>query len=88
MKTKLLYPLNYPISPNTNFYYFEQPSSSDTDFNLSELIQKFYIYMDTEIPITNIERILMDLKLYRKLGSNNKLNLQYRIYMKIKPITQ
>ena len=79
MKTNLLYPLSYPITSNTNFYYFELPSSNTTGSNLSELIQKYDIYIDTEIPITNTERILMDLKLYKKLGSNNKLNLQYKV---------
>lgn len=79
MKTNLLYPLSYPITPNTNFYYFALPWSNITGSNLSELIQKYNIYIDTEIPITDTERILMDLKLYTNLGSNNKLNLQYKV---------
>ena len=39
---------------------------------------KYNIYIDTEIPLTDTERIPMDLKLYINLGSNNKLNLQYK----------
>jgi hypothetical protein len=71
MKTVLLYPLNFPITPDTGFYYFESPSPNSNNSNLQDLFQKFYIYIDTNIPITNNEYILMNLKLHRKLGSNN-----------------
>ena len=40
---------------------------------------KYNIYIDTEIPLIDTERIPMDLKLYINLGSNNKLNLQYKM---------
>jgi anionic cell wall polymer biosynthesis LytR-Cps2A-Psr (LCP) family protein len=79
MKTVFFYPLDFPITPYTRFYYFESPSPNSNSSNLQDLFQKFYIYIDTNIPLSNNEYILMNLKLHRKLGSNNQLNLQYKV---------
>ena len=79
MITKVLYPLHQPFDQNTKYWYFESPSANSSQSSASNLMQKYHLYIETEVRVSDTERITMDLKVHRKLNNLNQWATQYRI---------
>jgi hypothetical protein len=78
--TKVLYPLGYPFEHSKKYWCFYSPSTTFNQSVVHDLIQKYYLYTETEIQVSNSERIAMDLKVHKKLNkSRNQWVTQYRI---------
>jgi hypothetical protein len=74
----VLYPVTYPPEQTSKYIYFESPYTG-TDHQGIRLAREYHIYVDTKIPITNDETLLMMMKVYKKLGIDGKPIIQFRI---------
>ncbi|MFY9873944.1 MAG: hypothetical protein WAK17_29925 [Candidatus Nitrosopolaris sp.] len=79
MKIRVLYPLSHHIDGNTKFWYLESPSSFDYNCEFLELIRKYNLFIDVELPISINEIIRTNLRVHKKLDVNNSPITKYTI---------
>jgi hypothetical protein len=63
----------------SKFWYLETPSSSNYTCEALELIRKYNIFIDVELPISTNEIIRTNLRVHKKLDVNNSPITKYTI---------
>lgn len=70
MRTQLLYPLNQPLDVNDSKFLYLTALKSANKKQIQDLIGKFHVYIDTEIPIYRNAKLTMSLQVLRLLDKN------------------